>query len=99
MAVLRQDCIHIAWQDSILQNQVACYSVLQQYCINTARQDAGLAILHQHCIHTVCQGQDYVRMVNVDAVLRQGNHVAWVCSVDRNLFHYPTINSKKIISN
>ena len=78
MAVLRQGYIHTAWQDSIMQNNVACYSVLQQYCINTARQDAGLAILHQHCIHTVCQGQDYVRIVNVDAVLRQGNHVAWV---------------------
>ena len=54
-----------------------CSSVLQQYCINTARQDASLAILHQHCIHTVCQGHDYVRIVNVDAVLRQSNHIAW----------------------
>ena len=25
----------------------------------------------------MCQGQDYVRIVNVDAVLRQCNHVAW----------------------
>ena len=80
MAVLRLGYIHAAWQDSIIQNNVACYSVLQQYCINTARQDTGLAILPQHCIHTVCQGQDYVRIVNVDAVLRQCNHVAWVTS-------------------